>query len=98
MLSCYDGEYATNQTIKYFTTLQETCATGELENRDPNSSIIIIPDKMLFYLRIDREGLTRGKPYPIFKAKLRKIKRCEVFQIGNARNGIIYIMIVESYS
>jgi hypothetical protein len=79
---CYGGRYSAGgkfETIRYFATLQETGPNGEMVNRDPNSSLIIITDKTLLYLRIDREGPTQGKPHDIFKTKLKKIKNVDVF-------------------
>ena len=93
-----NGEYALNAHIRYYATLQETNSSGELQNRDPNSSILIITDKMLLYLKIDREGPTRGKPHLIFKTKLRKLKHCEVYSLGNQRFGYIYCMVLQAYS
>ena len=95
---CYNGKYASNQTIKYYTRLQYTNYQGELENKDPNSSILIITDKLLLYLRILTDGPKRGKPNSLFKTKLNKIKKCEVQQVGNPRLGILYILMINTYS
>jgi len=97
----YNGKYATGQTIKFYTRLNQTDSKGTIINRDPNSSILIITDKMLLYLQIEIDGPKRGKPHSIFKTKLRKIKSCEVVKFGDPKMkqfGNLYYLTISTYS
>ena len=70
----YSGRYS-QQPLKYFTMLPESEATGEVLNKDPQSSIVFITDQMLIYCSINDKGI----PRPKLKSRLRKISDCEVF-------------------
>jgi hypothetical protein len=51
---------------------------------------------MLLYLRIDREGPTRGKPTLIYKCKLAEILTCELTKVGSAKLGYVHVMAIVS--
>ncbi len=57
---------------------------GHLINPGVNDgSVLIITDKILLYLRVFNEGVKRGKAEIIFKVRLRRIIKCEVFRAQN---------------
>ena len=87
-----ESKYLQAATIRFFTCIQETSPTGEMINRDPNASILIVTDKTLLYLRIEREGLQKGKPTLLFKTRLSNLRLCDLHQTGNMKFGILYIM------
>ena len=55
---------------------------------------------MLLYLKIETDGPKRGKPHSIFKTKLRKVKNCEVVQVGDSKSrfGMFFYLTVSTYS
>ena len=61
--------------------MPETKINGELVNKDPSSAMLIITNSMLFYLKLERDGPNKGKPTPIFKARLWRVRNCVVYQV-----------------
>ena len=57
---------------------------------------------MLLYLRIEKEGTKKGRPYPVFKSRLQKIKVCELNkQQAVDSKGLkfeVYILSIAGYS
>ena len=77
--------------------MAETKSNGEIVNKDPASSLLIITDQVLLYLRIDNK--TGNKPERLFKAKLKKMTACSVYQNEpTLKSGTVtYIMMVSCY-
>lgn len=97
----HKGKYA-YQSIRYFTLLPETKPTGELAKPNiPDGSILIITDKMLVYVRIEREGVKRGKTKALFEIKLSKVQKVEVYKAekqSSRDRDVIYFLVVTCYS
>lgn len=76
----HDGKFA-NQNIKYFATLLETKSNGEIVNNEKkDATIFLITDEMILYFKEETKGRLKGGINILFKVKLRKITKCEVFK------------------
>lgn len=46
---------------------------------------MIVTDQILLYLKLDKEGPTRGKPHRIFKVRLNKILSCSLIEVDKGK-------------